>query len=515
MCYHGNVTASSKQLEDLGGSFTCVIKLLSKCQTLLIECSPKDSYKKQADAIQSASLKLILWLNMYFKDLNMTLENLNHYADVNNIQIYSTNFFKEFALCQILHDNQCNSSQGSKLLESICVNTSYSMPGYEVCSLKIEGPDSGVWTCSGSLTCISYSVSLVTKDERMKVLLEGQEEFEFEVGVGALISHIEAIVMQMSVGQSACFNTNIPAPELLLASASDSARTLSLLSSEACYLEYFIILSRVTEPLEDRMEKALFSPPLSKQRVEYAVQHIRESHATSLVDFGCGSGSLLDSLLNYQTSLETIIGVDISQKSLSRAAKVLHSKLGMNLDADVPYRGIKSVVLYDGSITTFDSRLSGFDIGTCLEVIEHMEEDQACLFGDVVLNSFCPRILIVSTPNYEYNVILQGSNPPTQEEELDEKTQLVSCKFRNNDHKFEWTREQFNRWATDLASRHNYSVEFSGVGGSADQEPGFASQIAVFRRRATPDTDAFLKNTDTEHHYKVIWEWNSNMAAAS
>lgn len=43
---------------------------------------------------------------------------------------------------------------------------------------------------------------------------------------------------------------------------------------------------------------------------------------SSQVDFGCGSGSLLDSLLNYQTSLEKIVGVDISQKSLSRAAKV-------------------------------------------------------------------------------------------------------------------------------------------------------------------------------------------------
>lgn len=40
------------------------------------------------------------------------------------------------------------------------------------------------------------------------------------------------------------------------------------------------------------------------------------------VDFGCGSGSLLDSLLDYPTALEKIVGVDISQKSLSRAAKV-------------------------------------------------------------------------------------------------------------------------------------------------------------------------------------------------
>lgn len=52
-----------------------------------------------------------------------------------------------------------------------------------------------------------------------------------------------------------------------------------------CSLECTITLLQVTEPLEDRMEQALFSPPLSKQRVDYAVQHIKESCASSLV---CG-----------------------------------------------------------------------------------------------------------------------------------------------------------------------------------------------------------------------------------
>lgn len=40
------------------------------------------------------------------------------------------------------------------------------------------------------------------------------------------------------------------------------------------------------------------------------------------VDFGCGSGSLLDGLLLCPTSLEKIVGVDISVKGLARAAKV-------------------------------------------------------------------------------------------------------------------------------------------------------------------------------------------------
>nr|GEZ69257.1 small RNA 2'-O-methyltransferase [Tanacetum cinerariifolium] len=92
-------------------------------------------------------------------------------------------------------------------------------------------------------------------------------------------------------------------------------------SRGGCSLEYTTTLLRVTEPMEDRMEKAQFSPSLSKQRVKYAVDRIKESSATFLVDFGCGSRSLLDSLLDYPTSLEIIVGVDISTKALTRAAK--------------------------------------------------------------------------------------------------------------------------------------------------------------------------------------------------
>lgn len=61
-----------------------------------------------------------------------------------------------------------------------------------------------------------------------------------------------------------------------------------------CSLECTTTLLRVTEPLEDRMEQALFSPPLSKQRVDYAVQHIKESCASSLV---CVLGFVLPSKL--------------------------------------------------------------------------------------------------------------------------------------------------------------------------------------------------------------------------
>ncbi|XP_048337529.2 small RNA 2'-O-methyltransferase [Ziziphus jujuba] len=509
------VATGAKEEVESGGTFRCEVKIYSKFQDLIIECSPKDSYKRPPDSIQNASLKVLLWLNMYFMNPDMPAERLNCSATELNIQFYPQHLMKAFGLYQSVQNFWHSEIQGGILLQSNRMNMPHTMLGHGIGSFNIEGPDSGVSASNGCLSCISYSVSLLTEGENTKELLESTDEFEFEIGSVSVISHLETVVTQMTVGQSAFFCMDLPPKELILAATDDCERVVPMLASRTCCLEYTITLLRVTEPLEDRMEQALFSPPLSKQRVGFAVQHIKESGATTLVDFGCGAGSLLDSLLNYETSLEKIVGVDISNKSLVRAAKVLHTKLSKKSDADVPFAELKSLVLYDGSILDFDSRLYGFDIGTCLEVIEHMEEDQACLFGDIVLSSFLPRILIVSTPNYEYNVILQKSSLSSQEEDPDDKTQSQSCKFRNHDHKFEWTREQFNHWATELAARHNYSVEFSGVGGSGDLEPGFASQIAVFRRRYPLQGDDLLKDTDIERQYDVVWEWNGGTRSRS
>lgn len=96
--------------------------------------------------------------------------------------------------------------------------------------------------------------------------------------------------------------------------------------------------------------------------------------------------------MSYPTSLEKIVGVDLSRRGLAKAAKVssmtvrfsiysscyaflilkevvppmqlLHTKLN-----SLPDSKIKSAVLYDGNIMKFDSQLHGFDIATCLEVM--------------------------------------------------------------------------------------------------------------------------------------------------
>lgn len=480
-------------------TFRCNIMILSKCQDVLIECYPKESFKKQNDAIQSAALKVMLWLNMYFKKIDIPLEEFTSSVNAFDILFHPEACVKAFSPCASVLTLKQSIEEGREI-SSNCINQLGSMVG----DFHIDGQGSGASPSNGYLVCIAYSVSLVKDREIKKELIESNEEFEFEVGTGSVISSIEVVVSQMSVGQSARFYMELPPEEVILASARDSSRILPLLSSGSCSLEYCITMLRMTEPLEDRMEQALFSPPLSKQRVEYAVHHIRDTCASTLVDFGCGSGSLLESLLDYSTSLRTIVGVDISQKGLTRAAKILHSKLSGSSDVIKSSKDVKSVKLYGGSILEYDSRLFGFDIGTCLEVIEHMEEHEAHLFGDIVLSSFRPKILIVSTPNYEYNVIIQKSSFQSQSEEA-----AQPCKFRNHDHKFEWTREQFGVWALELATRHGYDVEFNGVGRTPDDdvaELGYASQIAVFKR----GDGEWPKSGDTTPRYDTIWEWSSN-----
>ncbi|KAK9714443.1 hypothetical protein RND81_06G094900 [Saponaria officinalis] len=491
-------------------TFRCNINIFSKNQDLILECFPEESFKKQGDAVQNASLKALLWFNMYCRQPSLYTEKLPLSGDSHELKCNAPSFFKEFYFCQLMHDaQQPRDAIGGRKRNRDLVDSQNGLVNEVNEHLSTEGTLSGSSPSIGSLVSISYTVYLVSEGTEIRVVIDKSDEFEFEIGTGAVISCVEAAVLQMKVGHSMCFCMDLPPKELILASTVDYEKVLSFLSSSPCYLECTTSILRVTEPLEDRMEQALFSPPLSKQRLEFAMQCIKEISATNLIDFGCGSGSLLESLLeslvDTPSSLKKIVGVDLSHKGLVRAAKVINSKLE-KLKAAMPTSRIESAVLYDGSITVFDSRLYGYDVGACLEVIEHMEEDEACIFGNVALGLYQPKVLIVSTPNYEYNVIMQKSNiAATLDEDPDDKGETRSIKFRNHDHKFEWTRQQFNQWATDLALKHNYSVEFGGVGGDGS-EPGFASQIAIFRR---DDVKGSRLTTEFVQRYNTIWEWNA------
>ena len=169
---------------------------------------------------------------MLFRSLDMPLGKLTHLGDVLGIRFFPEYFVKEFAMCLLVH----NARPRNGMQEDVSVNSNHmnqldDMIEGRVQDLNIEGLDSGVSPSNGSLACIIFTVTLVTEGKHMKELLESSEEFEFEIGTGAVIPLLEGVVTQMSVGQSASYYVELPPQELLLAAAHDSATTLALLSS--------------------------------------------------------------------------------------------------------------------------------------------------------------------------------------------------------------------------------------------------------------------------------------------
>ncbi|XP_066533410.1 small RNA 2'-O-methyltransferase isoform X2 [Hoplias malabaricus] len=128
-------------------------------------------------------------------------------------------------------------------------------------------------------------------------------------------------------------------------------------------------------------------------------------------------------------------------------------------------------------------------------IIEHLELWEVERFSDVVFGYMTPCTVIVSTPNVEFNSLLPGLRG-----------------FRNKDHKFEWTRAEFQTWALGVCGKYGYSVEFTGVGEAPvqDRQVGFCTQIGVFRKDFDQPTAPMYNNTQPEPTvyqllYKVVY----------
>ena len=60
---------------------------------------------------------------------------------------------------------------------------------------------------------------------------------------------------------------------------------------------------------------------------------------------------------------------------------------------------------------------------------------------------------------------------------------LPAGRFRHQDHRFEWTRAQFQAWAREVAERFGYQVRFLPVG-PEDPQVGPPSQMGVFETQS-------------------------------
>ena len=202
---------------------------------------------------------------------------------------------------------------------------------------------------------------------------------------------------------------------------------------------------------EEAVEKPL---SLHEQRLQAVLKVLQASGARRVLDLGCGEGRLLRLLIGDK-QFEEIIGVDVSYRSLGIAGE----RLGR-----LPPMQQARIKLLQGALTYRNDRLNGFDAAAVVEVIEHLDSPRLNAFARALFEFARPATVVLTTPNAEYNVKWET---------------LPAGKMRHKDHRFEWTRAEFENWAKETANRFGYQVQISPVG-PQDELVGAPTQMGVF-----------------------------------
>ncbi|RYG47573.1 3' terminal RNA ribose 2'-O-methyltransferase Hen1 [bacterium] len=214
------------------------------------------------------------------------------------------------------------------------------------------------------------------------------------------------------------------------------------------------------EPVDDVEEGEEEKPTRKKSlhafRLEAARDQLIASGAAKVLDLGCGEGRLLRMLL-AEKQFTKILGMDVSLRTLREAQRKLRLERR-------PAWEQERIELVHGSLVYRDRRLEGYDAAAVVEVIEHLDPPRLRAFERSVFEFARPGLVVVTTPNREYN-----ARYPDMEG------------MRHSDHRFEWDRTEFRMWCEGVASRHEYAFEIHGVG-DPDEELGAPSQMAVFRK---------------------------------
>ena len=201
------------------------------------------------------------------------------------------------------------------------------------------------------------------------------------------------------------------------------------------------------------------SKPLSlaAQRRAVVLEVLRDVGGRRVGDLGCGEGALVGELLK-DGRYDQVVATDVSARALGFAERRLHV-------ADMSDRQRERLRLFQSSVTYADARLAGLDAAVLMEVVEHVDPPRLPALAQAVFGSARPGAVVVTTPNSEHNVRFPS---------------LPAGDFRHPDHRFEWTRSEFQDWALGVCRAYGYEVEFRPVGPD-DPEVGPPTQLALFR----------------------------------
>ena len=211
-------------------------------------------------------------------------------------------------------------------------------------------------------------------------------------------------------------------------------------------------------PAAKRAGEAEPTVPLAEQRRDAVLAVLRAAGARRVADAGCGAGALTAALL-ADLGFTEVVAADVSSRALEIAERRLR------VDRMSP-RQRERLRLIQSSLTYRDRRLAGLDALVLMEVIEHVDPGRLAAVERTVFADAAPALVVVTTPNAEYNVRFEFLAPGA---------------MRHRDHRFEWTRGEFASWAERVAAGRGYDVWFLPIGPD-DPEVGPPTQLAVFTR---------------------------------
>ncbi len=214
--------------------------------------------------------------------------------------------------------------------------------------------------------------------------------------------------------------------------------------------------------LVEGQEKDTAAPEMRKirlndMRYEKIVDTVKGfENKESIVDLGSGEGKL-STRLGFIPGVKEILAVEPSEEASIRAMERFAQAEGKDYF-------IKPTQLW-GSLFYYDERLKGKDVIILCEVIEHIDEERLPKVFQTILQDYRPKNLVVTTPNKEYNALYE-----------------MDTEFRHGDHRFEWSREEFEAWCKARNEEGEYELIFDGIG-ELDEQFGFPTQMCIFKRK--------------------------------
>ncbi|EGX47456.1 hypothetical protein AOL_s00083g392 [Orbilia oligospora ATCC 24927] len=247
-----------------------------------------------------------------------------------------------------------------------------------------------------------------------------------------------------------------------------------------------------------------FNPPLSVQRrvkvltLLKEVSKYYEGPIQSLLEVGCGGNTpLMQTLLSCddELPLSLLSGIDVDEDLISTGIETAFTTV--EYGGDDRWRDL-TVSLVHGSFEDISLPSIGtYDAITSCEVIEHLDPGPLANFAPTLLGRMNPKVLIVTTPNRDFNSLFEmpfesadvtrrGEKPyvwhPNDDPQVSSRRYYRAphtYAMRHHDHRFEWTRQEFQTWGNTAAETFGYTVNYHGCGALHDGAEILASRWRV------------------------------------